>query len=204
RLAVTVVTGVLHGLHAAHEATTEHGEPLHIVHRDVSPQNVIVGVDGVPRVFDFGVAKAAHRAQTTQDGSIKGKISYMAPEQLLSEGVDRRADVYATAVVLWEALTGERLFEGDNQGRVVRKILDEVVPPPSSRVPGLPTALDDAVMRGLDRDVTRRYQTARDFAAAIERCCPAASATDVGSWVDALGGSELGERARRVKDIESR
>src|SRR4029079_16827552 len=80
----------------------------------------------------------------------------------------------------------------------------EAVPPPSSRVPGLPKALDEAVMRGLDRDLTRRYQSARDFAAALERCCPAASATDVGSWVEALGGSDLGERARRVKDIESR
>jgi serine/threonine-protein kinase len=204
RIAVTVITGVLHGLHAAHEATTEHGEALHIVHRDVSPQNVVVGVDGVPRVFDFGVAKASHRAQTTQDGSIKGKISYMAPEQLLSEEVDRRADVYAAAVVLWEALTGERLFEGENQGRVIRKILDEAVPLPSSRMPGLPKTLDEAVMRGLERDVTKRWQTARDFAAALERCSPAASATEVGEWVEAIGGSALGERARRVQDIESR
>ena len=203
RIAVTVVTGVLHGLHAAHEATTEQGEALRIVHRDVSPQNVIVGTDGVPRVFDFGVAKAAVRAQTTQDGSIKGKISYMAPEQLLAEEVDRRADVYAAAVVLWEALTGERLFEGENQGRVIRKILDEEVPLPSSVVPGLPKALDEAVMRGLERDVTKRWQTARDFAAALERCSPASSATEVGNWVEALGGSTLGERAERVKDIES-
>ena len=172
RIAVTVMTGVLHGLHAAHEATTEQGEPLRIVHRDVSPQNIMVGIDGVPRVFDFGVAKAAHRAQTTQDQSIKGKISYMAPEQLLSEIVDRRADVYSAAVVLWEALTGERLFEGDNQGRVIRKILDEPVPLPSSVVPGLPKALDEAVMRGLERDVTKRWQTARDFAAALERARP--------------------------------
>ena len=204
RLAVTVLTGVLHGLHAAHEATTEHGEPLHIVHRDVSPQNVIVGVDGVPRVFDFGVAKAAHRAQTTQDGSIKGKISYMAPEQLLSEFVDRRADIYSAAVVLWEALTGERLFEGENQGRVIRKILDEPVPAPSSVMPGLPKALDAAVMRGLERDVFKRWQSARDFAAALEQCSPAASATQLGEWVESIGGSALGHRAQRVKDIESR
>ncbi len=204
RLAVTVLTGVLHGLHAAHEATTEHGEPLQIVHRDVSPQNVIVGVDGVARVFDFGVAKAAHRVQTTQDGSIKGKISYMAPEQLLSEHVDRRADIYSAAVVLWEALTGERLFEGDNQGRVIRKILDEPVPLPSSVVPGLPKALDLAVMRGLERDVSKRWQTARDFAAALEQCSPAASATQLGEWVESVGGAALGHRAQRVIDIESR
>lgn len=204
RLAVTVTTGVLHGLHAAHEATTEQGKPLHIVHRDVSPQNIMVGVDGVARVLDFGVAKAAHRAQTTQEGSVKGKISYMAPEQLLSEAVDRRADVYSCAVVLWEALTGERLFEGSNQGRVIRKILDEEVPLASSIVPGLPKALDAAVMRGLERDVTKRWQTARDFAAALERCFPMASATEVGEWVESIGGHALGERAERVKNIESR
>jgi eukaryotic-like serine/threonine-protein kinase len=204
RLAVTVLTGVLHGLHAAHEATTEQGEALHIVHRDVSPQNVIVGVDGVARVFDFGVAKASHRVQTTQDGSVKGKISYMAPEQLLSEQVDRRADIYSAAVVLWEAITGERLFEGDNQGRVIRKILDEPVPWPSSIMPGLPKALDLAVMRGLERDVANRWQTARDFAAALEQCSPAASATQLGEWVESIGGSALGDRAQRVKDIEMR
>ena len=95
------------------------------------------------------------------------------------------------------------LFEGENQGRVIRKILDEAVPVPSTVVPGLPKALDEAVMRGLDRDVTKRWQTARDFAAALERCSPASSATEVGNWVEAMGGTALGERAERVKDIES-
>src|SRR5205085_619243 len=119
---------------------------------------IMVGADGVARVLDFGVAKAAHRAQTTKDGTVKGKISYMAPEQLLSENVDRRADIYACAVVLWEALTGERLFDGDNQGRIVRKILDEEVPPPSAKVAGLRATLDAAVMKGLEKDPTKRWQ----------------------------------------------
>ncbi|HEY8075937.1 MAG TPA: serine/threonine-protein kinase, partial [Labilithrix sp.] len=204
RIALSIMTGVLNGLHAAHEATTESGEPLSIVHRDVSPQNIMVGTDGVARVLDFGVAKAANRAQTTREGTVKGKLSYMAPEQLLTEAVDRRADVYAAAVVLWEALTGERLFEGDNQGRVVRKILDEPVPTPSSRVPGFTKALDDAVMRGLERDVTKRFATAREFATALERCMPMATSTEIGEWVESIGGSALGERAKRVKEIESR
>ncbi len=204
RIAVTVIAQMLHGLHAAHEATSEHGDPLGIVHRDVSPQNVMVGSDGVTRVLDFGVAKAAHRAQTTRDGSIKGKISYMAPEQLLSENVDRRADVYAASVVLWEALTGQRLFDGDNQGRVVRKILDEPVPPPSSVAPGLPPALDGALMRGLERDVAKRWQSARELAAALEQALPPATPTMIGEWVEAIAGSSLMDRARRVKDIESR
>jgi eukaryotic-like serine/threonine-protein kinase len=204
RITTTIIAGVLHGLHAAHEATTEHGEPLHIVHRDVSPQNVMVGTDGVGRVLDFGVAKAAHRAQTTKDGTVKGKISYMAPEQLLSEHVDRRADVYACAVVLWEALTGERLFDGDNQGRIVRKILDETVPVPSSKVAGLRPTLDAAVMKGLEKDPRDRWQTAREFAAALERAMPTAPLTDIGEFVESIAGQSLTERARRLKEIESR
>lgn len=204
RITTTIVAGVLHGLHAAHEATTEHGEPLHIVHRDVSPQNIMVGTDGVGRVLDFGVAKAAHRAQTTKDGTVKGKISYMAPEQLLSEGVDRRADIYACAVVLWEALTGERLFDGDNQGRIVRKILDEAVAPPSSKVAGLRETLDAAVMRGLEKDPAKRWQTAREFAASLERAMPTAPLTDIGEFVESIAGASLTVRAKRVKEIESR
>lgn len=204
RITCTIMAGVLHGLHAAHEATTEHGEPLHIVHRDVSPQNVMVGTDGVGRVLDFGVAKAAHRAQTTRDGTVKGKISYMAPEQLLSENVDRRADLYACAVVVWEALSGERLFDGDNQGRIVRKILDEEVPPPSTKVAGLRVAIDAAVMKGLEKDPKKRWQTAREFAAALERAMPTAPATDIGEFVESLAGATLNARARRVKEIESR
>jgi serine/threonine-protein kinase len=204
RVTTTIIAGVLHGLHAAHEATTEHGEPLHIVHRDVSPQNIMVGTDGVGRVLDFGVAKAAHRAQTTRDGTVKGKISYMAPEQLLTENVDRRADIYACAVVLWEALSGERLFDGDNQGRIVRKILDETVPPPSSKVAGLRPALDAAVMKGLEKDPATRWQTAREFAAALERAMPTAPLTDIGEFVESIAGRALSDRAKRVKEIESR
>src|SRR5688572_6265039 len=204
RITTTIVAGVLHGLHAAHEATTEHGEALHIVHRDVSPQNIMIGTDGVGRVLDFGVAKASHRAQTTKDGTVKGKISYMAPEQLLSENIDRRVDIYACAVVLWETLTGERLFDGDNQGRIVRKILDEDVPPPSSKVAGLRTTLDAAVMKGLEKDPRKRWQTAREFAAALERAMPTAPLTDIGEFVESIAGAALSSRAKRVKEIESR
>jgi hypothetical protein len=105
---------------------------------------------------------------------------------------------------MWEALTGERLFDGDNQGRIVRKILDEPVPLPSDKVPGLPKALDEVVMRGLERDITKRFQTAREFATALERCLPQALPTEVGEWVESIGGTTLGDRAKRVKEIESR
>jgi serine/threonine-protein kinase len=103
-----VLLDLLYGLHAAHEALSERGDPLNIVHRDVSPQNVLVGVDGIARVLDFGIAKPAQRVhQSTRTGQLKGKLSYMAPEQFSTGAVDRRADVYSAAVLLWEALTGE-------------------------------------------------------------------------------------------------
>jgi serine/threonine-protein kinase len=112
-IAISIVVDVLYGLDAAHEATGPTGEPLGIVHRDVSPHNVMVGRDGVGRVLDFGIAKAASRISTQSDGGrIMGKLAYMAPEQLTREPADRRMDVFAVSIVLWELLTGERLFAG--------------------------------------------------------------------------------------------
>ena len=147
-LAAHVIAGVLHGLHAAHEATDERGEPLHIVHRDVSPQNVLVGVDGIARVLDFGVAKAAGRIQTTREGQLKGKIAYMAPEQLRGEAT-RQTDIYAASVVLWELLTGRRLFAASNELETLGRVIDRNIEPPGQLVPNLPRALEDIVMRGL-------------------------------------------------------
>jgi len=127
---VDILIGVLHGLHAAHEATNEQGEPLHIVHRDVSPQNIVVGTDGVARVLDFGVAKAAGRMHETHDGQAKGKVRYMPLEQITGKGVTRAVDIYAASVVLWEALTGTRLFTGATDMQVFEKVMRGDVPPP--------------------------------------------------------------------------
>jgi eukaryotic-like serine/threonine-protein kinase len=127
-----ILAAALHGLHEAHEARGETGEPLGIVHRDVSPHNILVGTDGASRVLDFGVAKASQRIQTTHEGQLKGKLSYMAPEQVTNQPVDRRTDVYAAAVCLWEALTGTKLFQGGSEGAVVNQILLEPLRPPSS------------------------------------------------------------------------
>ena len=201
-VSVAVMVAVLHGLHAAHEATSERGEPLHIVHRDVSPQNILVGVDGVARVLDFGVAKAAWRLQTTQDGQLKGKLAYMAPEQLESTDVDRRLDVYAASVVTWEALTGRRLFQGDTP-QILAQLTGKIVGPPSEVVPGIPAELDQVVLRGLSRDKGARFATARDMAAALEKAAPIASQREVGEWVRALAVTTLKERADRVAEIES-
>ncbi len=199
----TVMAGVLHGLHAAHEAKTEHGEALSIVHRDVSPQNVLVGIDGVPRVLDFGVAKAAHRAQTTRQGQVKGKMAYMAPEQLKSDHVDRRCDVYAAAVVLWEAVTRRRLYHADTDARLLTMILFEPAPSPRALVPDINADLERIIMRGLERDRDLRYATAREMALDLETCLPVASASAIGGWVERMAGNALATRARRISDIES-
>ncbi len=182
-MAATIMAGVLHGLHAAHEAKSEHGVPLDIVHRDVSPQNILVGVDGVARLLDFGVAKAFGRLQTTRNGQIKGKLAYMAPEQ--TRGVAARAsDVYAVSVVLWEALTGQRLFGGENDGEILRRVLEGQVVAPGELVPGVPEVLDAVVLRGLNPEPAERFQTAREMAMALEDAVPLVAASRIGNWVE--------------------
>ncbi len=203
RIVAAVMSGVLHGLHAAHIATDEHGESLDIVHRDVSPQNILVGADGAARLLDFGVAKAMGRAQTTQDGKVKGKLAYMPPEQLNGGVVTRQADVYAAAVVTWEALTGQRLFHADHQAAILAAIFQKRVPLPSAVAPRVPAAFDRVVMRGLERDPKRRYATAREMAVDLERCAGVASASEVGAWVESLAGPELAKRAALVAEVES-
>ena len=203
RVVVTIIAQGLHGLHAAHEAKSERGEALHIVHRDFSPQNLLIGRDGATKVLDFGVAKAAGRFHTTREGNVKGKLPYMSPEQLRGQAIDRQTDVYAAAVCLWEALTGRKLFKGDNEGNLLEQVLFGAVEPPSHYVPSLPPELDALVMRGLDRDKTKRFATAREFALALERTVHPALASDVGEWVDGIAGQALNERAERVAEIES-
>ncbi|AKT43542.1 serine/threonine-protein kinase [Chondromyces crocatus] len=202
-IAASIVGGALHGLHAAHIATNEQGEPLGIVHRDVSPENILVGIDGVPRVLDFGVAKARGRLHTTREGQIKGKIAYMAPEQLRAQPVDPRTDVYGAAIVLWELLTGRRLFTGDNEGAIIVKILGGNITPPSQLVPDLPPALDDIVMRGLAQDPEDRFTSAWDMAVALEDATGIASPRQIGAWVEQLASAAISRRARQIQDIES-
>jgi serine/threonine-protein kinase len=213
-VAVAVMSGVLHGLHAAHEARSERGEPLGIVHRDVSPQNILVGTDGLARVLDFGVAKAAGRLQTTRDGQLKGKLSYMAPEQLRNEPITRKADVYASSVVLWEVLTGERLFSAESEGGLVTTVLSGKVDAPSGAVARASPEtdeetmhalerLDAVVLRGLEKDPAKRFESARQMAMEMEACVPAATAPQVGEWLERVAGRVLAERAGRLAAIES-
>ena len=202
-IAVSVLASALHGLHAAHEAKNESGVPLNIVHRDVSPQNIMVGADGIARVLDFGVAKAAGRLGHTQTGQLKGKLSYMAPEQVSSEPIDRRTDVFAAAVVLWEVLTSKRLFAAENEAATLGKLLIHPIEPPSKHAHGLPASLDAVVMRGLARSPADRYPSAREMARALENVLAPATVTQTGDWVASLAEDTLADRAKRVRDIES-
>jgi eukaryotic-like serine/threonine-protein kinase len=203
RYAVGIMCGALDGLHAAHEAQSEKGAPLGMVHRDVSPQNIHVGVDGVPRVLDFGIAKATNRVQETRTDQIKGKVAYMSPEQLAKGTIDRRADVYSASVVLWEALTGQRLFKADDVPTLVYAIINEEVRRPSEVSPDVPPGLDAIVMKGLDREADRRFESAREMAEALERVLPPAPPREIGAWVQRMAGEALEWRLDLVRQIES-
>src|ERR1700742_4409241 len=138
RVVAGIMAGVLEGLHAAHETRNELGEPLGVVHRDVSPQNVLIGLDGTPRLIDFGVAKAMGKMHATREGQLKGKLAYMSPEQVRGVEVTRLSDVFSAAIILWEALTFERLFTGNTPAELLLRVLDAPITSPRTKLPELP------------------------------------------------------------------
>ncbi len=161
-LLARVVADAARGLHAAHGAVAADGHALGIVHRDVSPQNIMVLYDGFTKVVDFGVARARGRLTRTSTGEVKGKFDYMSPEQLTGKHVDARTDVWALGVILWEATVGRRLFRGSGEGETTLNVMRMPIPRPRSLVPNYPAALERAVMSTLVRDRSRRTATAAD------------------------------------------
>jgi serine/threonine-protein kinase len=198
-----VLGGVLQGLHAAHEARGEDGAPLGIVHRDISPQNVVIGTDGIARVLDFGVAKALRKDHVTTSGDVKGKVAYMAPEQLAGTAVTRQADIYGAGVVLWEAVVGARLFDETNEARLVARVLRERIPPPSARAPELDAAVDEVVVRAVAAERRARFKTAQEMAIALAVAIPPAPAEEVALWLERMAGDVLDERTEMVRQVES-
>src|SRR5712692_4483372 len=167
-LACRIVADAAAGLDYAHKARTSQGEPLGLVHRDVSPQNILVGFDGAVKLIDFGVVKALDRLQHTATGILKGKYPYMSPEQASGEEVDHRSDVFSLGIIFWELLTGARLFKGASDMVSIRLVRECQVALPSAFNGSIPPELDALVLRALSRDPDGRYADAAAFRLAIE------------------------------------
>lgn len=195
----SIIGDALMGLHAAHEIVDEDGRPRQLVHRDVSPQNVLVGLDGVARVSDFGIAKALFIGDDTT-GSLRGKVSYFSPEQASQAPLDRRSDVFSTGIVLWEALTRKRLFRKETLVETIARIQKEPIADPREVEPSVPAPLAGVAMRALARDPEARYPTAQAMAqdltgAAREAGC-LLPRPEVAATIDAMIGAKV--RARRA------
>ncbi len=203
QVTVRIFLDVLAGLHAAHELVGDDGRPLDIVHRDVSPQNVLVAAEGTAKITDFGVAHAADRLAHTRTGQLKGKFSYMAPEQALGYTVDRRADVFAIGTCLWEALACKRLFKGDTEADTIEKVLRGPIPRLRSLVPSIHPALEEVVGRALERDRDRRFPSTAHFADALERAAVAAGVLgaqrDVAAHVQRVLGPLLLQQREAIR-----
>lgn len=169
-VAARIIADAARGLHAAHELKLPDGSLAKVVHRDVSPQNIFVLYDGVTKVVDFGIARSVDRtAERTSTGIIKGKLAYMAPEQLRNAEPDRRIDIFALGIVLWEITTGKRLFQRQHEAATMCAVLQEEIPSPSSIRANYPQPLADIIARALDRDPDQRYQTAAELARDLDR-----------------------------------
>jgi serine/threonine-protein kinase len=167
---IRIMADVLAGLHAAHELREPDGTALDLVHRDVSPHNLIVGVDGIARVTDFGIAHAQTRlGGSTKRGEIKGKVGYMSPEQIRSYRADRRSDIYAMGVVMWEMLVGDRLFKGESEAAVLFSANQGVQHAPIELDKTIPGVVSEVCMRALKPMPDERFETAAEFAEELER-----------------------------------
>ena len=163
-ITIRIMLDLLAGLHAAHELTTENGEYVALIHRDVSPQNILVGADGVTRIADFGVARATNRLGETSGGQLKGKLAYMAPEQARGEsGITRQVDIFAAGICLWEALSGERLFKGENEAASLVKVLNNSAPNLHQSYRSVPEAISLVCNQALERNVADRYRDCAEF-----------------------------------------
>jgi serine/threonine protein kinase len=198
---ITIISAVAAALHHAHEQKGPDRRPLGIVHRDVTPGNILVAYDGNVKVVDFGIAKAALGTPgDTQVGMLKGKVPYMAPEQCTGKPVDRRSDVFALGIVLYELATVPRLFQGGNEFYTMSAVISGDIPPPSKHRPDLPKALEDIMLKALARKPSDRYQSADELRAALEGFAEQArlrtSASALASYMKQL----FGERPEPIVD----
>ncbi len=208
RLCARIVADACAGLHAAHQLTDDEGRPMNVVHRDVSPHNILVGADGNVKVADFGVAKALGQMHSaTVAGQVKGKIAYMAPEQIAGGPADRRIDVFAMGVVLYEATTGRRPFTGEGDPQVMHAILSGQFTPPSRIIRSYPPELEQIVLTAMAQDPARRYASAERMRMALEewlaRSGPIVTQSHVGAFVQQRVGGVLDRRRDRIRAAAS-
>jgi serine/threonine-protein kinase len=168
-IAIRIGVDVARALHYAHIANDEHGEPFNIVHRDVSPHNIMIGYAGAVKLLDFGIAKADHRAHKTQAGVVKGKFAYMAPEQCTAGQADHRLDIFALGVCLFETLTGRSLYRRQTEAATMRAVIMDPVPSLKERLPDVPDELDQILQKALAKEAADRFATAEEFANELER-----------------------------------
>lgn len=201
-VAAKIAAQVCDGLHAAHELRDREGKLLGVVHRDVTPQNLILGFDGRTRILDFGIALMRNReAPETEYGVVKGKPSYMAPEQVRHQLVDRRTDIYSISVVLHELLTGRRLFPEDSLLATAKAIERGKIEPPGHTTRDIPSSLDDVVMRGLARDPADRFPDAKEMAAALEEIVRTGSGQQLEEFVELELADERERHWARLRNL---
>ncbi len=203
RVAVRIVLDALAGLQAAHDLKDDNGKPLHIIHRDVSPHNILLGCDGRSHLTDFGIAKAEDRIQHTRTHEVKGKLAYLAPERIDKRRICTvQSDVFSMAVVLWECFAGRRLFRGEEAVDVLQEVMSGPIPTLRQIGAQVPAALDDVIARALSRDLDTRYASALDFAQAIERAAgpeQVGTHADVARLMEAIFGPRMALRQEHVR-----
>jgi len=197
-LLARVCSQALQGLHYAHTLSDEAGTPLQIVHRDVSPDNLLIGFNGVTKVVDFGIAKAAVNVSTTRAGMVRGKFAYMAPEQLTGKPMDARTDIYAMGVLLYELLTGQRPFHANSEPGLIRAILQDQVSPPRESNPAVPAALEAVVMRAMTRHPEHRFESAEQMSLALETYIQSTGKTVTNAHIGALVRELFPEQANKL------
>jgi serine/threonine-protein kinase len=204
-VAARIVSDIAYGLNAAHELKNEDGTSAGVVHRDVSPQNVFVLYQGLSKIVDFGIAQSKTREELTRTGELKGKFHYMSPEQVNQEAMDGRSDVFALGIVLWEATVGGgvRLFKRDRDLDTLLAVINEPIPKPSEKVPDYPPALEAIVMRALERDPGKRFQTMEEMARALGAYIASAGGADhaaVSDWMKRIFDDRMRARDELLKN----
>jgi serine/threonine protein kinase len=204
-LAVNLIMQACKGLHAAHELTDDSGAPLGVVHRDISPHNILVTYTGIAKVVDFGIAKATQRSSDlTEAGEVKGKLAYMAPEQVRGRPVDRRADVFALGTLLYTITTGHHPWKGEHPGETTERLIsDRPATPPSALRDDYPDALELAVLKALEKDPDKRFPTAASMLAALEDALPSSLESNaearIAEFMKALIGPRGLERRKQIR-----